>query len=230
MRRSSRDARSTWVSRATTPALLVMPMCHANSLYFASAFAYAGRDLLRLRPQELRPRASAARRSPATRVTFTSLVPTHYIMMLGLPDAVKAALRRRQREQAADLLGAGAQGHQARDHGATSATRSSSSCTARPRRAGSRCCGRTSSSTKLGSVGRECDRLGARSGSWTTPATRSPTARSASSTRARPSASTATGRCPTRPPRRSAGPTARSATWRGATSTATTTWSTARAT
>ena len=38
-------------------------------------------------------------------------------MMLGLPDAVKRELRRRQRHQAPDLVGARAPGDQARDHG-----------------------------------------------------------------------------------------------------------------
>ena len=47
------------------------------------------RDLRGRRPQELRPRA-LLRTLAEQRVTFTSLVPTHYIMMLGLPEAVKA--------------------------------------------------------------------------------------------------------------------------------------------
>ena len=88
-------------------------------------------------------------------MTFTSLVPTHYIMMLGLPDAVRARYDVEPVSQADDLVRAGAQGHQARDHGVLPRTRGCSSCTARPRRAGSRCCGPTSRSTKLGSVGRE---------------------------------------------------------------------------
>jgi fatty-acyl-CoA synthase len=69
--------------------LLVMPMCHANSLYFASAFATAGAacciyDAKTFEPEHL------LRTLAETRATFTSLVPTHYIMMLGLPEAVKA--------------------------------------------------------------------------------------------------------------------------------------------
>ena len=38
-------------------ALLVMPMCHANSLYFFGAFAYCGAATRGLHPQELRSRA-----------------------------------------------------------------------------------------------------------------------------------------------------------------------------
>jgi fatty-acyl-CoA synthase len=68
--------------------LLVMPMCHANSLNFASAFAYAGAtccvyDVKSFNPEHL------LRALSETRATFTSLVPTHYIMMLGLPAKLK---------------------------------------------------------------------------------------------------------------------------------------------
>jgi acyl-CoA synthetase (AMP-forming)/AMP-acid ligase II len=69
--------------------LLVMPMCHANSLFFASAFAYAGAaccvyDRVSFDPEHL------LRTLAAQRTSFTSLVPTHYIMMLALPEAVRA--------------------------------------------------------------------------------------------------------------------------------------------
>jgi fatty-acyl-CoA synthase len=69
--------------------LLVMPMCHANSLNFASAFAYAGAtccvyDSKAFEPEHL------LRTMAETRATFTSLVPTHYVMLLGLPDSAKA--------------------------------------------------------------------------------------------------------------------------------------------
>ena len=68
--------------------LLVMPMCHANSLNFASAFAYAGAtccvyDVKSFDPEHL------LRTLSETRATFTSLVPTHYIMMLGLSRHLK---------------------------------------------------------------------------------------------------------------------------------------------
>ena len=68
--------------------LLVMPMCHANSLFFASAFAYAGAsscvyDAKSFDPEQL------LRALAHERATFTSLVPTHYIMMLDLPEPVR---------------------------------------------------------------------------------------------------------------------------------------------
>ena len=49
--------------------------------------------------------------------TFTSLVPTHYIMMLGLPAAVRERYDVDAVTQADDLVGARPPRHQARDHG-----------------------------------------------------------------------------------------------------------------
>jgi acyl-CoA synthetase (AMP-forming)/AMP-acid ligase II len=71
--------------------LLVMPMCHANSLYFAHVFAACGAaccvyDRKSIEPDHLLTTLAGAK------VTFTSLVPTHYIMMLGLPESVKRKL------------------------------------------------------------------------------------------------------------------------------------------
>ena len=71
-------------------ALLVMPMCHANSLYFAFTFTYLGATCVVDDHRHFDPEALLATMA-AQRVTFTSLVPTHYIMTLGLPDKTKAA-------------------------------------------------------------------------------------------------------------------------------------------
>jgi acyl-CoA synthetase (AMP-forming)/AMP-acid ligase II len=71
-------------------ALLVMPMCHANSLVFFSIFAYAGATSVVLDRQNFDPEY-LLRVFSEERISFTSLVPTHYIMMLGLPPAVKRA-------------------------------------------------------------------------------------------------------------------------------------------
>ncbi|MFN9449526.1 MAG: class I adenylate-forming enzyme family protein [Rubrivivax sp.] len=70
-------------------ALLVMPMCHANSLYFGQTFVHLGATCVIDDRRSVDPEALLATLANQ-RVTFTSLVPTHYIMMLGLPDAVKA--------------------------------------------------------------------------------------------------------------------------------------------
>jgi acyl-CoA synthetase (AMP-forming)/AMP-acid ligase II len=69
-------------------ALLVMPMCHANSLYFALTFIFLGAPIVIDDRKSFDPEALLATLA-REKVTFTSLVPTHYIMMLGLPEAVK---------------------------------------------------------------------------------------------------------------------------------------------
>jgi acyl-CoA synthetase (AMP-forming)/AMP-acid ligase II len=74
---------------ASDNGLLVMPLCHANSLYFAVTFAMLGativvHDRAHFDPAELH--ALLARE----RITFTSLVPTHYVLMLDLPGAEKS--------------------------------------------------------------------------------------------------------------------------------------------
>lgn len=74
---------------ANDTALLVMPMCHANSLYFSHTFVHLGATCVIDDRRSFDPEALLATLA-AEHVTFTSLVPTHYIMMLGLPEAVKA--------------------------------------------------------------------------------------------------------------------------------------------
>ena len=69
-------------------ALLVMPMCHANSLYFSHTFTHLGATCVIDDRKSFDPEALLATLA-GEKVTFTSLVPTHYIMMLGLPAAVK---------------------------------------------------------------------------------------------------------------------------------------------
>ncbi len=73
---------------AKDKALLVMPLCHANSLYFANTFIHLGAcivvdDNASFDPQHLMMLLSKHQ------ITFTSLVPTHYVMMLALPEEVK---------------------------------------------------------------------------------------------------------------------------------------------
>jgi acyl-CoA synthetase (AMP-forming)/AMP-acid ligase II len=70
-------------------ALLVMPMCHANSLNFACTFTYIGATVVVDDRKSFDPEALLSTMA-SQHVTFTSLVPTHYIMTLGLPENVKA--------------------------------------------------------------------------------------------------------------------------------------------
>ena len=69
-------------------ALLVMPMCHANSLYFGTTFIHMGATCVIDDRRSFDPEALVATLAQE-KVTFTSLVPTHYIMILALPDEVK---------------------------------------------------------------------------------------------------------------------------------------------
>ena len=68
-------------------ALLVMPMCHANSLNFFGAFGYCGGVNAIYSRKSFDPE-HCLRTLAQGGSTFTSLVPTHYIMMLGLPQAL----------------------------------------------------------------------------------------------------------------------------------------------
>ena len=70
-------------------ALLVMPMCHANSLYFSHTFVHLGATCVIDDRPSFDPEALLATLAREG-VTFTSLVPTHFIMMLGLPEATRA--------------------------------------------------------------------------------------------------------------------------------------------
>jgi fatty-acyl-CoA synthase len=72
-------------------ALLVMPMCHANSLYFFGAFAYCGATTTIYNRKSFDP-GHCARVLGEGLATFTSLVPTHYAMMLALPHTTRAEL------------------------------------------------------------------------------------------------------------------------------------------
>ncbi len=64
-------------------ALLVMPMCHANSLYFFISFLYCGAPLTVFSRPSFEPELCL---SELSRASFSSLVPTHYSMMLEIPQ------------------------------------------------------------------------------------------------------------------------------------------------
>ena len=65
-----------------------MPCCHVNSIYYSFVVTWVGGtvaayNMVSFNPEEL------LKTFQDLKVTFTSLVPTHYIMMLALPDEVK---------------------------------------------------------------------------------------------------------------------------------------------
>ncbi len=77
--------------RPTDKVMLVMPMCHVNSIFYsfpytlvtAPVFVY---NMVSFDPEDL------LQTIDQYKITFTSLVPTHYIMILALPDEIKKSL------------------------------------------------------------------------------------------------------------------------------------------
>lgn len=68
-------------------ALLVMPMCHANSLNFMGALTYCGAPVTVYSRRSFDPEHLLRALADGI-ATFTSLVPTHFVMMLGLEKTV----------------------------------------------------------------------------------------------------------------------------------------------
>ncbi|MBW1798248.1 MAG: AMP-binding protein, partial [Deltaproteobacteria bacterium] len=74
--------------RPTDKVMLVMPMCHINSIFYSFAYTLLSApvfvyNMISFDPEDL------LRTIDKYKITFTSLVPTHYIMILALPDEVK---------------------------------------------------------------------------------------------------------------------------------------------
>jgi len=67
--------------------LLVMPLCHSNSLWYATVLASCGASTVVYDRKSFDPEHCLKTLSDEN-LTFTSLVPTHYIMLLGLSEGV----------------------------------------------------------------------------------------------------------------------------------------------
>lgn len=74
-------------------ALLVMPMCHANSLNFFTSFLAIGAAVTIFSRPSFDPEL-CLRTIGDTGVTFSSMVPTHYTMMLDVPNRDGSAFTR----------------------------------------------------------------------------------------------------------------------------------------
>jgi fatty-acyl-CoA synthase len=72
----------------TDKVLLVMPMCHINSVYYSYAYTLVTAPVMVYNMVSF-DAEDMLRTLSEYQITFTSLVPTHYIMMLALPDEVK---------------------------------------------------------------------------------------------------------------------------------------------
>jgi len=68
--------------------LIVMPCCHVNSLFYSFAITWVGGTVTTYNMISFNPEG-LIKTFADHKITFTSLVPTHYIMMLALPDEVK---------------------------------------------------------------------------------------------------------------------------------------------
>ena len=74
--------------RVTDKVMLVMPMCHVNSIFYSFPYSLIGAEafvynMISFDPEDL------LKTIQDHKITFTSLVPTHYIMMLALPNKDK---------------------------------------------------------------------------------------------------------------------------------------------
>jgi acyl-CoA synthetase (AMP-forming)/AMP-acid ligase II len=68
--------------------LAVMPLCHVNSVFYGFVFTYLGASTVVYDRTSFDPEHLLSVLADE-RITFTSLVPTHYVMMLGLSAAVR---------------------------------------------------------------------------------------------------------------------------------------------
>ncbi len=71
--------------------LAVMPLCHVNSVFYGFVFTYLGASMCVYDRRSFDPE-HLLRVLAEERITFTSLVPTHYTMLLDQPASVRNAL------------------------------------------------------------------------------------------------------------------------------------------
>ncbi len=74
--------------RSQDKILLVMPMCHVNSIYYSFAYTLLAAPVMVYNVTTFDPE-DFLKTVSEYKITYTSLVPTHYITILSLPDEVK---------------------------------------------------------------------------------------------------------------------------------------------
>ncbi|MCL0098209.1 AMP-binding protein, partial [Dehalococcoidia bacterium] len=77
--------------RPTDKVMLVMPMCHINSVFYSFPYTLVSAPVFVYNRASFDPE-DLLRTIAEYRITFTSLVPTHYVMMLALPDDVRNSI------------------------------------------------------------------------------------------------------------------------------------------
>lgn len=74
--------------RPSDKIMLVMPMCHVNSIYYSFAYTLVTAPVFVYNESSFNPE-DLLKCIERYQITFTSLVPTHYVMILALDDEVK---------------------------------------------------------------------------------------------------------------------------------------------
>jgi len=69
--------------------LIVMPLFHVNSTFYSFVFTNIGASVYVHKERKFNPE-EVLRIIEGEKITFTSLIPTHYNLILGLPDEVKS--------------------------------------------------------------------------------------------------------------------------------------------
>ncbi len=72
----------------TDKVMLVMPMCHVNSIFYSFPYTLVSAPVFVYNMASFDPE-DLLRTIEKYKITFTSLVPTHYIMLLALPEEKK---------------------------------------------------------------------------------------------------------------------------------------------
>ncbi|MCL0092730.1 AMP-binding protein [Dehalococcoidia bacterium] len=77
--------------RPTDKVMLVMPMCHINSVFYSFPYTLVSAPVFVYNRASFDPE-DLLRTIAEYRITFTSLVPTHYVMILALPEDVRNSI------------------------------------------------------------------------------------------------------------------------------------------
>ncbi|MFZ7111501.1 MAG: class I adenylate-forming enzyme family protein [Desulfatiglandales bacterium] len=77
--------------RPTDKVMLVMPMCHVNSIFYSFPYTLVSAPVFVYNMVSFDP-VDLLKTIEKYKITFTSLVPTHYVMMLALPDDIKNSI------------------------------------------------------------------------------------------------------------------------------------------
>ena len=95
--------------------LNVMPLCHINSTFFTFTFTYIGASVYIHPARSFRPE-EILEIVEREKITFISLIPTHYNLILNAPADAKRA-RRQLHQETSLLLCTGAKKHETGDYG-----------------------------------------------------------------------------------------------------------------